>query len=124
MSWLKVATARAMMIAGQIETAVTEPNAMSREPAESAVQPTRPRQSTQGKTCYRCGSPQHTANFKGCPARDASCNKCKKSEITVPEVTVLKVDDTDTHTVMKVDVTRDANKIMCTFQVCTKEREG
>lgn len=67
------------------------------------IMPTRPRQSTHGKTCYRCGSPQHTALFKGCPARYESCNNCKKkghfekkvcmavSEITVPEVTVLNV---------------------------------
>lgn len=80
-------------------------------------------QTIQGKTCYRCGCAQHTANFKGCPAKEALCNGCKKkghfakvcwgskhvSEVeTVPEVTILNVDDEDES---------DSNNIMCTVTV-------
>ena len=30
------------------------------------------------KLCYRCGSNQHLANFKSCPALKIVCNKCSK----------------------------------------------
>lgn len=91
---------KAMQIAGQIETAVSEARAMHHGPQDSAVeavQSTRPRQnrfqrgrntppqpsptapqSTPGRACYRCGSTQHIASFEGCPARDALCNSCKR----------------------------------------------
>ncbi len=77
---------------------------------------------TCARTCYRCESEQHTANFPGCPAKDAVCRNCNKtghfakicrgnkrvSEITVPEVTVLNVEHS----------ARDCGKIMCTVQIC------
>ena len=28
--------------------------------------------------CYRCGSPNHLANSKACPAINKTCNMCKK----------------------------------------------
>ena len=75
----------------------------------------------QRKTCYRCGSVNHTANYYGCPAKDAQCNSCKKRghlakvcrgskqvhKVTVPDVNVLSVENR----------ARDADKIMCTVQV-------
>ena len=29
------------------------------------------------RRCFRCDSPNHLANFAGCPARSVSCSKCK-----------------------------------------------
>ncbi|KAJ8375109.1 hypothetical protein SKAU_G00056890 [Synaphobranchus kaupii] len=88
---------KATTIARQIETAVTEAKAMCKGAADSTVhavheqgpqqyskftrgksKPHSPAQTSQGKTCYRCGSTQHTANFQGCPAKEAICNSCKK----------------------------------------------
>lgn len=79
----------------------------------------------QGKTCYRCGSKQHMANFQKCPAKNAICNACKKkghfakvcrghknvSEISIPEVTVLMVESPY----------HDSSKIMCTVQITVCE---
>ena len=60
-------------------------------------------QPAQRKTCYRCGSVNHTANYDGCPAKDAQGNSCRErghlakvcrgskqvQEVTVPDVNVL-----------------------------------
>ncbi|KAF7651387.1 hypothetical protein LDENG_00111640 [Lucifuga dentata] len=129
----------ALTIAQRIETAVAEAKAMCTGAVDSTVhtvqskgpqqdgkfkkgqrKPHSPTQATQGKTCYRCGSTQHTANFHGCPAKEASCNACKKkghfvrvckgskhvSEVVVvPEVTILNVN------------TYNSGSIMCTVKV-------
>ncbi|CAI5683364.1 unnamed protein product [Oreochromis niloticus] len=84
-------------------------------------------------TCYRCGSADHKANDKSCPAKDCKCNTCGKighfsrvcksshkpvNEVTVPEMCVLTVDSC---------VSSDPAKLMCpvtvtvpnTAQACT-----
>lgn len=58
--------------------------------------------------CYRCGSANHLANDKSCPAKDCKCRTCGKighfskvcktasksvNEVCLPEVTVLCVND-------------------------------
>lgn len=130
---------KALAIARQIETALSEAKAMCKGAAESDVhavqlkgpqqpgrfkkekgKPHSPCQTKQRKTCHRCGSTQHTANFQGCPAKEALCNACKKkghfakvcrgskhvSEVeAVPEVTILSVN------------TRDSSSIKCTVKV-------
>lgn len=140
---------KALMRARQIETAVMEAKAMCKGAIDDAVyavhvkgpqqhgmfkkgkyKPHSASQTTQGKTCYRCGSAQHTANFKGCPAKEALCNACKKkghfakvcrgskhvSEVeTVPEVIILNVDDEDES---------DSNSIMCTVTVSVTGSES
>lgn len=135
---------KAMTLARQIETVVAEAKAMSggADGTVHAVQwngprqhgkfnggnrrPQPPSQTTQKKTCYRCGSTQHTANFPGCPAKEALCNACKKKghfakvcqgkthvrEVDVPEVTILNVN------------TRDSNSIMCTVKVSVTGAES
>ncbi|KAF7651808.1 hypothetical protein LDENG_00105190, partial [Lucifuga dentata] len=129
---------KAMTIARQIETAVAEAKAMCTGAVDSTVHTVQskgpqqhgkfkkgqcklhpPTQATQGKTRYRCGSTQHTANFHGCPAKEVSCNACKKkghfarvckgskrvTEVVVPELTILNVN------------TYDSGSIMCTVKV-------
>ncbi len=77
---------------------------------------------TSARTCYRCGSEQHTANFSGCPAKDEVCRNCNKtehfakicrenkrvSEIMVFDVTVLNAEHS----------AHDCGEIMCTVQIC------
>ena len=36
------------------------------------------RKKVQNKTCYRCGSPSHTAEYKACPAANKLCRKCNR----------------------------------------------
>ena len=78
-------------------------------------------QKAQGKTCWRCGSVNHTADYNGCPAKDTWCNSCKNGwhfakvfqgskqvhEVTVPDVNVLSVDNR----------ARDADKTTSTCNV-------
>ncbi len=129
---------KAVTVAQHIETATAEAKAMitsSDNSVQAVQQHNRFRRSnskvntsrgppkfTRARTCYRCGSEQHTSNFPGCPAKDAVCRNCNKtghfakichgnkrvSEITVPEVTVLNVEHS----------ARDCGKIMCTVQIC------
>ncbi|XP_041950977.1 uncharacterized protein LOC121711429 [Alosa sapidissima] len=136
---------KALTIARQIETAVTEAKAMCTESTDGPVhavqvegsqqhgkfrkgksQPPPSFQKVLGKTCYRYGSAQHTANFQGCPAKEALCNACKKKghfakvcrgsqqvqEIAVPEVTILNVS------------VGNACNIMCTVKVSTQGMES
>lgn len=61
--------------------------------------------------CYHCGSANHIANDKSCPAKDCKCRTCGKvrhfskvfntatksvNEICIPKVTVLCVNDCHT----------------------------
>ena len=129
---------KAVVIARQIETAVSEAKAICKGATDSDVHAVHqapqqhrkfkndenktysPSQTAQRKTCYRCGSTQHTANFQGCPAKEAHCNACKKkghfakvcrgsknvSEVeAVPEVTILNVN------------TCGSGSIICTVKV-------
>ncbi len=74
--------------------------------------------------CYRCGSTHHLANDKSCPAKDCKCRMCGKighfskvcksssksvNEVSLPEVTVLSVNDCNT----------DEGAPMGTFTVAT-----
>ncbi|KAJ8362815.1 hypothetical protein SKAU_G00116460 [Synaphobranchus kaupii] len=75
------------------------PNA---QPAQNPVRSAR--------TCYRCGSGDHMANARDCPAAKATCKNCQKTghfarvcrseqrrpvrEVDVPEITVLCIDET------------------------------
>ncbi|KAL7861715.1 hypothetical protein SRHO_G00131560 [Serrasalmus rhombeus] len=123
---------KAITIAGQMESAATEAKAMTC-PGDVVVKAvharsyvsTKPRRSSQfevtqkqtasnfhrtaqNKTCYRCGSLSHLANYPKCPAKQVTCKKCTKighfarvcrnsgnacnvQEVTVPDLTVLSV---------------------------------
>ncbi|GAA6080578.1 uncharacterized protein K02A2.6-like, partial [Tachysurus ichikawai] len=74
--------------------------------------------------CYRCGSANHLANDKCCPAKDCKCRTCGKvghftrvcksssksvNEVCLPELTVLSVNDHHT----------DEGAIMGTFTIAT-----
>uniref|UniRef100_A0A096LWH5 CCHC-type domain-containing protein n=1 Tax=Poecilia formosa TaxID=48698 RepID=A0A096LWH5_POEFO len=66
--------------------------------------------STSAKSCFRCGSNKHLANFRQCPAAKATCNLCQKvghfarvccssktrqvREVQLPNLTVLYLRDT------------------------------
>ena len=92
---------KAITMAGQIESAMveaqiigqdtasdiqsihpvqTQDSQSSKRPFRLAVRGTSDErhQPAQGKTCCRCGSLNHTANYHGCPGKDAQCNSCKK----------------------------------------------
>lgn len=68
-----------------------------------------------GKTCYRCGSSTHVANYPKCPAKSVTCRHCNKpghfarvrrsrtascnvGEVSSDSVTVLLVDEDDAST--------------------------
>lgn len=119
---------KAVTIATQVESAVqqaTTITADSRAPVQ-AVQPrphvpkkkykqyTRPNKpsnavATSSRSCFRCGSDKHLANFPQCPAAKATCKSCHKvghfarvcrssknsevCEIQLPKLTVLYLRD-------------------------------
>ena len=79
--------------------------------------------------CYRCGSADHKANDKSCPAKDCKCNSCGKvghysrvckssqqlvNEVTVPESSVLSVGHC---------CTVDTAKLMCNVTVTVPDTE-
>lgn len=123
---LKVVTlTRALTIARQIETAVTEAKAMCKGAIDDNVhavhvkglqqhgkfkkgkhKPHPASQTTQRKTCYRCGSAQHTASFhNACKKKGQFAKVCQGSKHiseveTVPEVTILNVDACDSSSIM------------------------
>ncbi len=93
---------KAITIAGQIESAVAEAKAMERTETsvkvvhtgsrEGAKQRWRQRKSTfshqmpsnvsqkklDAKTCFRCGTTSHLANYPKCPAKQSNCRQCGK----------------------------------------------
>lgn len=122
---------RAITLATQIEAALMQAKSISAIAAVAPVdavhtkstdgknRPRRPRPkkqptaanarptgaSTSSRSCYRCGSDQHMANNKTCPAATAKCNNCQKTghfarvcrssqthhvdEVDLPEIQIL-----------------------------------
>lgn len=76
--------------------------------------------------CFRCGSPQHKANFPQCPAKDKKCGKCQKmghfSKIckseTIREVSTTENFDYDAMQILALtDAKNHAKGVYCDITI-------
>lgn len=68
---------RALEIARHTEAAIADAKIIAVSD-KSRPKPQTAQKTDGATTCYRCGSADHKASDKSCPAKDCKCNKCGK----------------------------------------------